>query len=56
VVVAVIVVRVVQVARDDVIDVIAVPNGLVTAVSTVPVLGFVLGAIVVWRAVGGVGV
>lgn len=55
-VVAVIVVRMVQVTRDDVIDVIAVPNGLVTALRIVAVLGFVPGAIVVWRAAGGVGV
>ncbi len=56
VVVAVIVVPMVQVTRDDVIDVIAVPNGLVTALRIVAVLGFVPGAIVVWRAAGGVGV
>jgi hypothetical protein len=56
VVVAVIVVRMVQVTRDDVIDVIAVPYGLVTALRIVPVLSVVPGAVVVWRAAGGVGV
>lgn len=56
VIVAMIVVRMVQVARHDVIDVIAVPDRLVTTARTVAVLRFVLGAIVVWRALGGVGV
>jgi hypothetical protein len=45
-----------KVARDDVVDVIAVTNGLVAAVRAVPVPGFVLGAVVVRRAVVRVGV
>jgi len=52
VVVAVVVVLVVEVARDDVIDVITVVDGLMAAVRAVPVLGFVLRAIVVRRAIG----
>lgn len=47
-----ILVLVVEVTRDDVIDVIAMPDGLMTAVRTVPVVRLVLGAVVVWRAVG----
>jgi hypothetical protein len=39
------------VARDHVIDVIAVPDGLVTAIRAVPVLRFVLRTIVIRRAV-----
>jgi hypothetical protein len=54
-VVAVIVVRVVQMARHHVVEMIAVADGLVTAARTMPVFGFVLGAIVVRRAVGGIG-
>jgi len=55
VVVAVIVVWVVQVARHRVVHVIAMLDGLVTAVRTMPVFRFVLGAIVTRRAAGGVG-
>jgi hypothetical protein len=51
VVVAVVVVWMVKVARDDVIDVIPVVNGLVAAVRAVPVLAFVFSAIVVRRAI-----
>jgi len=56
VIVAVVLVRVVKVASNGIVDVIAVPDGLVTAARAMPVFGLVLGAIVVWRAVGGVGV
>jgi hypothetical protein len=52
VVVAVVVVGMVEVARDDVVDVITVMDGLVAAVRAVSVLGFVLSAIVVRRAIG----
>jgi hypothetical protein len=51
VIVAVIVVRVVQVARHNIIDVIAVPDGLVTAGRAMLVLRFVLLAVVVGRAI-----
>ena len=55
VVVAVVVVGVVEVAGDDVVDMIAVADGLVAAVRAVAVLGFVFGAVVVRSAVGRVG-
>ena len=55
-IVAVVVVRVMEVARDDVIDVIAVADGLVAAIRAVAVLGFMLRAVVVRRAVARVGV
>jgi hypothetical protein len=51
VIVAVLVVGVVQVARHNIIDMIAVPDGLVTAGRAMLVLGFVLLAVVVRRAV-----
>jgi hypothetical protein len=56
VVVAVVAVWVVQVAADEVVDVLAVRDRLVTAVGSVLVFGGVLGAVVAGRAVGGVGV
>jgi hypothetical protein len=52
VVVAVLVVRVMQVAGDHVVDVIAVLNCLVAAIRAVLVVAFVLGAVVVRRAIG----
>jgi hypothetical protein len=56
VVVAVVGVWVVQVAADEVVDMLAVRDRLVTAVGSVLVFGGVLGAVVAGRAVGGVGV
>ena len=51
-IVAVIVVGMVQVAVDDVIDVVAVGNRLVTAARTMVLTVSVLGALVVGRAFG----
>ena len=54
VVVAVLAVRVVQVAVDEVVDVVAVGNRLVTAAGAVDVGGVVTAAAVIRGAVGGV--
>jgi hypothetical protein len=54
VVVAVVAMRVVKVAADEVVDVIAVRNRLVSAVRSVLMVGVVLGAVVIGRAVAGV--
>lgn len=53
VVVAVVAVRVVQVAAHEVVDVVAMRDRLVAAAGTVLVVGVVLGAVVAGRAVGG---
>jgi hypothetical protein len=55
VIVAVVSMRMVQVAIDEVVDVITVGNGGVTAVRAVLVALFVLAAIVLRRAIGGIG-
>jgi hypothetical protein len=55
VVIAVIAVRVVEVAADDVVDVVTVLYRLVAAVGAVLVLGAVVFAVVVGRALVGVG-
>jgi predicted aconitase with swiveling domain len=52
--VAVLVVRVVQVALDQVVDVVTVGHGLVPAVGSVSVAGVVTGAVVVGGALFGV--
>jgi hypothetical protein len=54
VVVAVIAVRVVQVAIDEIVDMIAVRHGFVPAARAMDVVGSMTGAAMVWRAPVGV--
>jgi hypothetical protein len=56
VIVAVVTVRVVQVAADEVVDVVTVRHGLVSAFGSVRVLVVVVGAVVVGGAISGVAV